>query len=220
MIPMALPSRYVKKWQPEDQTRGRTRTMTSNEHTPLLAEVASGDQEAMRTLIKRYSGLVWSLVRRKIRSQSDAEDLVQEIFADVWKSAHRYDSSVGSEDTFVAMITRRRIIDQIRRIGRSPDQVTLDAPGAERACSSDEEAIEQLDTTPHAKRVMGVLRSLRPERRQTIELAVIHGLSHSQIAESTGMPLGTVKAHLRRGLDEVRTLLTPQLPADSKEVSR
>ena len=194
--------------------------MTSNEHTPLLAEVARGDQDAMRTLIKRYSGLVWSLVRRKIRSQTDAEDLVQEIFADVWKSAHRYDASVGSEDTFVAMITRRRIIDQIRRIGRSPDQVTLDAPGADRACSGSDDTIEQMDASPNAKRVMRVLRSLRPERRQTIELAVIHGLSHSQIAESTGMPLGTVKAHLRRGLDEVRTLLTPQLPADSTEVSR
>ena len=118
------------------------------------------------------------------------------------------------------MITRRRIIDQIRRIGRAPDQVTLDAPGADRACSGDDDTIDQMDTTPQAKRVMRVLRSLRPERRQTIELAVIHGLSHSQIAESTGMPLGTVKAHLRRGLDEVRTLLTPQLPADSKEVSR
>ncbi len=220
MICTAIPSRYVEHRQSGSRNRGRHRDMTSNEHTPLLAEVARGDQDAMRTLIKRYSGLVWSLVRRKIRSQTDAEDLVQEIFADVWKSAHRYDASVGSEDTFVAMITRRRIIDQIRRIGRAPDQVTLDAPGADRACSGYDDTIDQMDTTPQAKRVMRVLRSLRPERRQTIELAVIHGLSHSQIAESTGMPLGTVKAHLRRGLDEVRTLLTPQLPADSKEVSR
>ena len=192
--------------------------MSGNDHTPLLTEVANGDQEAMRTLIKRYSGLVWSLVRRKISSQNDAEDLVQEIFADIWKSAHRYDPSIGSEDTFVAMITRRRIIDQIRRIGRSPTQVTLDAPNAWIACSENED-IERFDTTPNAKRVMRVLRSLRPERRQTIELAVVHGLSHSQIAESTGMPLGTVKAHLRRGLDEVRTLLNPQLSADSKGVT-
>jgi RNA polymerase sigma-70 factor (ECF subfamily) len=192
--------------------------MSGNDHTPLLTEVANGDQEAMRTLIKRYSGLVWSLVRRKISSQNDAEDLVQEIFADIWKSAHRYDPSIGSEDTFVAMITRRRIIDQIRRIGRSPTQVTLDAPNARTACSENED-IERFDTTPNAKRVMRVLRSLRPERRQTIELAVVHGLSHSQIAESTGMPLGTVKAHLRRGLDEVRTLLNPQLSADSKGVT-
>ncbi|MFG0313247.1 MAG: sigma-70 family RNA polymerase sigma factor [Phycisphaerales bacterium] len=152
-------------------------------------------------------------------SQTDAEDLVQVIFSDVLKSAHRYDPSIGSEDTFVAMITRRRIIDQIRRIGRSPTQVTLDAPNARTACSENED-IERLDTTPNAKRVMRVLRSLRPERRQTIELAVVHGLSHSQIAESTGMPLGTVKAHLRRGLDEVRTLLNPQLSADSKGVTQ
>ena len=219
MIYATTQSSSAKEWQPGLRRRGTKLHMTSNDHTPLLADVAKGDQDAMRALIKRYSGLVWSLVRRKISSQNDAEDLVQEIFADVWKSAHRYDSSVGSEDTFVAMITRRRIIDQIRRIGRAPSQVTLDAPNARMACSEDE-GVERLDTTPHAKRVMGVLRSLRPERRQTIELAIVHGLSHSQIAESTGMPLGTVKAHLRRGLDEVRTLLSPQLPADSKEVSR
>jgi len=191
----------------------------TDQPVPLLEQVARGDQDAMRALIKRYSGLVWSLVRRKISSQSDAEDLVQEIFADVWKSAHRYDAGVGSEDTFVAMITRRRIIDQIRRISRAPSQVTLDAPNAQRACS-EEADVESLDTKGNAGRVMRVLRSLRPERRQTIELAIVHGLSHSQIAESTGMPLGTVKAHLRRGLDEVRTLLAPQLPAESKEVSR
>lgn len=192
----------------------------SSPQAPLLDRVAEGDQDAMRSLIRRYSGLVWSLVRRKIRSQSDAEDLVQEIFADIWKSAHRYDPAVGSEDTFVAMITRRRIIDQIRRIGRAPTQVSIDAPNAYKACSEESDH-ESLDTTPNANRVMRVLRTLRPERRQTIELAIVHGLSHSQIAESTGMPLGTVKAHLRRGLDEVRTLLSPQLPAEStKEVTR
>ena len=186
--------------------------------TPLLKLVAQGDQDAMRSLIKRYSGLVWSLVRRKISAQNDAEDLVQEIFADIWKSAHRYDESAGSEDTFVATITRRRIIDQIRKISRSPGKVSIEAPNAQRAFS-EHPGNDSLDVSSNAGRVMRVLRSIRPERRQTIELAIVHGLSHTQIAESTGMPLGTVKAHLRRGLDEVRTLLQPQLPAESKEVS-
>jgi RNA polymerase sigma-70 factor (ECF subfamily) len=213
--------RATNRWTAHPPARRTRYRMTLSEQSaPLLHLVAEGDQDAMRALIKRYSGLVWSLVRRKISAQNDAEDLVQEIFADVWKSARRYDASVGSEDTFVAMITRRRIIDQIRRIGRAPTQVSLDAPNAQRACSDDAES-DQIDTTANAGRVMRVLRSLRPERRQTIELAIVHGLSHSQIAESTGMPLGTVKAHLRRGLDEVRTLLSPQLPAESaKEVSR
>lgn len=212
------PTRQTRQFKPAPY-RIRQRMTVTEQPAPLLDRVADGDQDAMRALIKRYSGLVWSLVRRKIGSQSDAEDLVQEIFADVWKSAHRYDASMGSEDTFVAMITRRRIIDQIRRIGRAPTQVTLEAPNAQRACSESEN-MEHLDTKGNAGRVMRVLQSLRPERRQTIELAIVHGLSHSQIAESTGMPLGTVKAHLRRGLDEVRTLLAPQFPAESKEASR
>lgn len=216
MIELASKPRIVKT----PVRRNRFRMTLSSPEASLLDRVADGDQDAMRSLIKRYSGLVWSLVRRKIRSQSDAEDLVQEIFADVWRSAHRYDASVGSEDTFVAMITRRRIIDQIRRIGRNPSQVSIDAPNA-LTISSNQLDSEPLDTSSNAGRVMRVLRTLRPERRQTIELAIVHGLSHSQIAESTGMPLGTVKAHLRRGLDEVRTLLNPQLPAESnKEVSR
>lgn len=215
-----IETRELLRFASPPALRNRLRMTLSSSEATLLDRVADGDQDAMRDLIKRYSGLVWSLVRRKIRSQNDAEDLVQEIFADVWKSAHRYDSGVGSEDTFVAMITRRRIIDQIRRIGRSPTKVSLDAPNADRACSSESD-VEDLDTNSNAGRVMRVLRTLRPERRQTIELAIVHGLSHSQIAESTGMPLGTVKAHLRRGLDEVRTLLNPQLPAESnKEVSR
>jgi len=186
----------------------------TTERTPLLPLVAEGDQDAMGSLIKRYSGLVWSLVRRKINSQADAEDLVQEIFADIWKSAHRFDAEVGSEDTFVAMITRRRVIDQIRKIGRKAPQVPFDGE-VKRSASNDELNVEDIDLSDRSKNALRVLGSLRPERRETLELAIVHGLSHSQIAQSTGMPLGTVKAHLRRGLDEVRTLLQPQLPAES-----
>lgn len=219
MIELSNAPRFKKPRARRNRYR-MTPSSTGSTDESLLVRVGDGDQDAMRALIRRYSGLVWSLVRRKIRSQSDAEDLVQEIFADIWRSAHRYDASVGSEDTFVAMITRRRIIDQIRCIGRTPLQTSLDGASG-ITLSSQPEDREQLDTASNAGRVMQVLRTLRPERRQTIELAIVHGLSHSQIAESTGMPLGTVKAHLRRGLDEVRALLAPQLPAESKkEVSR
>lgn len=174
----------------------------------------------MRLLVERYAGLVWSLVRRKVRSNSDAEDLVQEIFADVWRSSPRYDAQAGSEDTFVAMIARRRVIDHIRRTTRAGAPVPLSDASAQAADTSDPAPGVGLDAGVQARRAMKVLGALRPERRRALELSIVHGLSHTQIAESTGMPLGTVKAHVRRGLDEVRRMLQPQLPAEStKEVS-
>ena len=193
----------------------------SEKPTMLLDRVADGDQDAMRALIKRYSGLVWSLVRRKISSQNDAEDLVQEIFSDVWKSAKRFDPSIASETTFVSMIARRRIVDYIRRATRRPSQAPFDGTAEHAAHATTQSPSDAGQVHQESQQVLRVLQSLRPERRQTIELSVIQGLSHSQIAESTGMPLGTVKAHLRRGLEEVRQVLHSQLSAESsKEVFR
>ncbi|MCX5746449.1 MAG: sigma-70 family RNA polymerase sigma factor, partial [Proteobacteria bacterium] len=86
--------------------------------TPLLARVAVGDRGALRECLDRYGGLVWSIARRF--EASEAEDAVQEIFVDLWKSAVRYDPEVASEPTFIAMIARRRLIDRRRSRGRRP----------------------------------------------------------------------------------------------------
>jgi RNA polymerase sigma-70 factor, ECF subfamily len=177
----------------------------------LIDRVAQSDPDAMQVLIKKYAGLVWSLVRRKVNNAVDAEDLVQEIFADIWKSSKRYDAASGSEDTFIAMIARRRVIDYIRKVGRRTPQVPFDG-FAEHTASEEKQSGKDVDIRP----IMEVLSSLRPERRQVIELSVVQGLSHSQIAESTQMPLGTVKAHLRRGLEEVRKTLQSQSAAKSE----
>src|SRR5436190_14026687 len=95
---------------------------SSNEEAPLLGRVAAGDEAAVRECLARYGGLVWSIARRF--EPSDAEDAVQEIFLDLWKSAARFDRAVASETAFVAMIARRRLIDRRRTRGRRP---TLDA---------------------------------------------------------------------------------------------
>lgn len=196
--------------------------MNAPQSTPChLDQVAQGDQDAMRHLIKQYTGLVWSLVRRKVSNAADAEELVQEIFADVWKSSKRFDSSIASETTFVSMIARRRIVDYIRRATRRPTPAPFDGAAEHAARATTESPSQAGQVLQESQQVLRVLQSLRPERRQTIELSVIQGLSHSQIAESTGMPLGTVKAHLRRGLEEVRQVLHSQLSAESsKEVFR
>ena len=174
---------------------------TFTEETALLEQIAQGDRESMRLLIDRYTGLVWSLVRRKISSTVDAEDLVQEIFAEVWKSAHRYKTDLGSEATFIAVIARRRIIDAIRKKTRHDPMASLD------------ESIDVPDNlsgtsaTPGVQDAIQILNSLNPQRRKVLELSIVRGLSHSQIVEATDLPLGTVKAHIRRGLEEIRSSL-------------
>jgi len=196
----------------------------------ILERVAQGDKHAMRELLDQYTGLVWSLVRRKIANADDAEDIVQEVFAEIWKSAHRYKPELGSEATFISVITRRRVIDAIRRITRRRDQGASSVPFdglAEYSASADgsglaDGAIEQaIDTRSELAGVMTLLESLNPQRRSVIELSIIHGLSHSQIVEATELPLGTVKAHIRRGLEEVRAgLRAARKPGDGGEVKR
>jgi RNA polymerase sigma-70 factor (ECF subfamily) len=153
--------------------------------------------------IDGYGSLVWSLARRLCPSAADAEDVVQEIFIDLWKSAARFDPGTASEATFVAMISRRRLIDLRRKLSRRGESGEL-SESIEEEGRSHEEEIEIRDEAGRAGRA---LSELRPEQRRVLGLAVYEGLSHQQIADTTGMPLGTVKTHARRGLMRVRELL-------------
>src|SRR5262245_6666459 len=165
----------------------------------LLWRVASGDPQAIRDCLAQYGGLVWSIARRF--EPDDAEDAVQEIFLDLWKSAARFDPAVASEATFIAMITRRRLIDRRRTRRRRPttEQVPV-LPAVP------DEGIRP-DASVEASKAARALDQLRPEQRQVLVLSTCHGLSHGEIAAETGMPLGTVKAHARRGLMSIRAAL-------------
>lgn len=176
-----------------------------SEEPSILERVAAGDPAAPSQCIARFSGLVWSLARRLCASASDAEDAVQEIFIDLWKSAARFDPSIASETTFVAMIARRRLIDRGRRRQRRPEVPQIPETVADTSPRTDRsEASEQQSIAQQA------FAQLRPEQRQVLQLAIHHGCSHEQIATATGMPLGTVKTHARRGLIRIRQILSEQ----------
>ena len=167
--------------------------------SPVLARVAAGDAAAIRECLARYGALVWSIARRF--EMGDAEDAVQEIFLDLWKSAARFDPQIASEATFVAMIARRRLIDRQRMRRRRPPteqlpelpELSADAVGADRSVE--------------AQKAARAMNQLRPEQRHVLVLSACHGMSHGEIAAQTGMPLGTVKAHVRRGLQSIRAAL-------------
>jgi len=169
----------------------------------ILMELASGSPGAMQRCMDRFGGLVWSLARRQTTSGADADDAVQEIFIDVWKSAARFDPSIASESTFVATIARRRLIDRGRRRQRRIDAAII----PEAAQPEAEPTPDLSERNEQAGRATAALEQLRPEQQRILQLSIYHGRSHEEIARSTGLPLGTVKTHARRGLIRLREIL-------------
>lgn len=169
----------------------------------LLQRVAAGDQTAVRDCIARFGGLVWALARRMSPGASEAEDAVQEIFMDLWRSAGRFDPAVSSETVFVTMIARRRLIDRRRRSQRAP----VTEPFGDSPTPAEPAAAARVENSAEASLAANALAQLRPEQRLVLVLSTCHGLSHEEIASTVNMPLGTVKAHARRGLLKVRELL-------------
>jgi RNA polymerase sigma-70 factor (ECF subfamily) len=172
----------------------------------ILQRVAAGDVAAVQECIDRYGGLVQSLARRLCPAATEVDDAVQEVFIELWNKAARFDAALASEPTFVALIARRRLIDLRRRLARHGDgdplPEALEAPG-----ESVEQRAELGDEAAVARRAF---RELKPDEQRVLRLAVWDGLSHQQIAGATGLPLGTVKTHARRGLARLRDVLSPK----------
>ncbi|MFT5735199.1 MAG: RNA polymerase sigma factor (sigma-70 family) [Planctomycetota bacterium] len=196
--------------------RSGSHTMSTRSAAPptLLIRVAAGEPGAVKEVLSRYSALVWSLASGLSKDPHEVEDVVQDIFVDVWRSSKRYDPSVASEATFIATIARRRVIDRRRRAGRRVDPEPLEeslAPGAE------DENLRHVDITDEAMQAKAVLAELTGDRRRVLELSVVTGLTHREIAADTGIPLGTVKSHIRRGLAEVSERLKARRIAFGEE---
>jgi RNA polymerase sigma-70 factor (ECF subfamily) len=185
------------------KSRQRDNEPTLTDEKPILERVAEGDQAAVGDFISRYGDLVWSLARRYMGNHPDAEDAVQEIFIEIWKSAARYDRNVASEVAFISTITRRRLIDRLRSFERKPgmesidDQIGAKQPAVAAGLNEDAEVAQ-------VERVLG---DMEPQHRQILAMSLYQGFSHSEIAERLDMPLGTVKTRVRRGLIHVREQL-------------
>jgi len=179
-----------------------SRECVSSLDQPILQRIASGDKAAVQACIDRYAGLVWSLTRRMALNGADAEDAVQEIFVEIWRNAFRFDPNIASETAFVAMIARRRLIDRRRRMSRQRDRAPLDDTTPVRSDPPKPELGEEAAIAARA------MEDLSSEQQRVLRLSLLQGLSHEKIATATGMPLGTVKTHARRGLLRIRELLT------------
>jgi RNA polymerase sigma-70 factor (ECF subfamily) len=191
--------------QTTDAAYGPTRKVKSQPLTsddPVLPRVAAGEPQAMELCLSRFGGIVWAIARRYIKNQAEAEDLVQEIFIEIWKKAESFNPAIASETTFVGLIARRRAIDHLRRQGRKPDFEPLSA-----AESIPLPALEKSTVVCDPETVKSSLAGFPADTRQLFDLFFEDGFTHPEIAAKTGLPLGTVKTRLRRGLITLRERL-------------
>jgi RNA polymerase sigma-70 factor (ECF subfamily) len=190
----------LAQWKARRRAGGEA-PVTADETSPLL-RVARGELGAVRACVDTYGGLVQGLVRRLLPEDADHDDAVQEVFVALWQSAHRFDPSRASDRGFVAMITRRRVIDRRRKAERQVETVKLEA-GRDRPSGEHERTQGRLEAGP----ALRALNTLPEHHRTWILLSVVEGFSHREVAERTDTPLGTVKSGIRRGLAQVRERL-------------
>jgi RNA polymerase sigma-70 factor (ECF subfamily) len=172
--------------------------MTESPATPLLARLLQGDRSALGELFDLYGALVNALALRILRDTAEAEDVVQEVFLQVWRQAARYDARRGSPEAWLVTIARTRALDRLRRRAARREE------GPPRA-----QLRAELPRNDEALAVGRALLSLSEDQRHAVELAYFGGLTHVEIADALGEPLGTIKTRIRTALQRLREAIGP-----------
>jgi RNA polymerase sigma factor (sigma-70 family) len=173
----------------------------------LIQRIMQQDRSALSVLYDRYARVVYAMTYRSLGSVEESEEVVMDVFAKVWTSATSYDATKARVDTWIFMMTRSRVLDRLRSKQRrskvTEAVMVFDLPTTTTDTSLDLEIAERRN------QVIAALATLPAEQRQVLELAYFSGWSQREIAESTGLALGTVKTRMRLGLEKLRSM--PQL---------
>jgi RNA polymerase sigma-70 factor (ECF subfamily) len=169
---------------------------------------AAGDQSGLAALYDESSALVYTIALRVLGNTEDAEEVTLDVYTQVWRTAASYDGSRGSVGAWLVMAARSRAIDKLRsragRIEREQPLLDFTDPGAGTLSPEQQSELGQ-----RSRRVRAALNSLPPEQREAIHLAFFSGLTHGELAERLGQPLGTVKSRIRLGMIKLREELEP-----------
>jgi RNA polymerase sigma-70 factor (ECF subfamily) len=181
----------------------------------LLHAIARGDEQALASLYDRYRVILFSLVLRILHSRDDAEDVLQELFLQVWKRASDFDESRGRPFTWLVTLARSRAIDRLRSLSARDRAVTESV----RAAAPDEwvDAVDDAIRSEQSAVVRRALAELPEEQRRALLLAYFEGLTQTEIAARLGAPLGTIKTRMRSGMLKLRELLREQMSSLRRE---
>jgi RNA polymerase sigma-70 factor, ECF subfamily len=168
----------------------------------LLSAIRSGDEQAMTQIYERYSPIVYSVALRVLGDTAAAEDVLQEVFMQLWRGPEVFDASRGSLPGWLAVITRNRAIDSLRK--RRPETDITEVV----VCINPDLA-SRAESTRALEKIRGALGGMPAPQRSALEMAFFDGLTHTEIAAKTGEPLGTIKTRIRGGLMILRKALNP-----------
>jgi RNA polymerase sigma-70 factor (ECF subfamily) len=174
---------------------------SAQDDAALLALVQKGDERGMAALFDRYSKVVYSVALRVLRDPSSAEDILQEVFMQIWRNTDSFVATRGSLGGWLAVVARNRAIDTLRR-KKPTDQVD------DMALASNYNLANEAERNNLMEKARSAIHKLPTEQRKTLEMAFFDGLTHSEIAEMTGDPLGTVKTRIRSALTTLRKAFT------------
>ena len=172
--------------------------MASPQAETLIRRLTAGDQRALGEFYDLYAGLVNGLAIRILRDRTEAEDVVQEVFVQVWRQAARFDPTRGSPEAWICTMARTRALDRLRRRTSRREEPEEAAPGPTEAPKTEE-----------ALAVRKAMDALSADQRKALELAYYEGLTQSEIAERLGEPLGTIKTRIRTAMIRLRDVLGP-----------
>lgn len=203
-----MPDESKNPMPPVRRTQGETvispgiDSSGANSDKSLMDRVRVHEQQAMAALFDRYARMVYSVALRVLRDTGQAEDVTQEIFFQLWRNPESFSSARGSLAAWLLVVARNRSIDYLRQ--RRPSEPVEDVvlPAATNLQSEAECSILM-------QRVRGFLGDLPREQQDSLQMAFFDGLSHSEIAQKTGQPLGTVKTRIRSALTSLRKRLEP-----------
>lgn len=169
----------------------------------LVERMIAGDESALSTLYDRYSGMLFSMLVRILKDTSAAEEILQDLFLQLWRNPSRFDPSRGSLPAWLLVIGRNRAISRLR--SRERREVSDDSEGfSMESIPSPGNIEEEAQRSQLAQRLKSAMATLPPEQREAVELAYFEGMSQTEIAARTGSPLGTVKSRVRAAMQSLK----------------
>ena len=168
----------------------------------LIREMAAGDSSALARFYDRWSGDVYAIAIAILRVPQDAEEVVEDVFWQAWNQASRFDSARGQVRQWISSIARSRALDRLKSMKRRREDALEAAPLAQLSDSRD--ASDELVQAEQVSEVTKALLALPQAQREAVEMAYYGGLSQSEIAQSTGEPIGTIKTRTRLGMQKLR----------------